>query len=147
MKPKHFVLKPEQRDPALSVLGTQVTVLAANAVTQSYGITLQQGDAGTGPPPHCHDWDEAFFVLGGSVEFTCAGETVLCLPGTLVHLPRGTMHGFRYGAGGGQMLEITGEGAQAAQMFTAIDHEIPPGSTDLPRIVQVFGRHGVRFQA
>ncbi|MGS0757249.1 hypothetical protein ACVBEH_23030 [Roseateles sp. GG27B] len=56
MKAKCFVLSPDQREPALNVLGTQVTVLASNAATQSYGITFQQGDEGTGPPPHSHDW-------------------------------------------------------------------------------------------
>ena len=145
MTQKHFVLKPEQRDPALQVLGTEVTVLASNAKTQSYGITFQQGDEGTGPPPHCHDWDESFFVLSGNIEFQCGGEHHVCGPGTLVHVPRKTVHGFRYGSGGGRMLEITGEGALAAQMFTAIDNEIPPGPPDVPVVVKVFGRYGVTF--
>ncbi|OQW33719.1 MAG: hypothetical protein A4E19_02390 [Nitrospira sp. SG-bin1] len=38
-----FVLSPDQHEPVLNVVGTQVTVLASNAATQSYGITLQQG--------------------------------------------------------------------------------------------------------
>ena len=143
MKVQHFVLTPEQHGPALNVLGTQVTVLASNATTQSYGITLQQGDEGTGPPPHSHDWDEAFYVLKGKVEFTCEGEVVMCMPGTLVHVPRGTVHGFRYGIGGGQMLEITGQGALAAQMFAAIDNEIPVGPPDIPKILEVLKRNGV----
>jgi len=42
MKVQHFVLAPDQHEPALSVLGTQVTILASNAATQSYGITLCQ---------------------------------------------------------------------------------------------------------
>lgn len=54
-----FVLRPDQHEPALNVLGTQVTVLASNAATQSYGITLQQGEAGTDLPPHSHDRGEA----------------------------------------------------------------------------------------
>ena len=145
-KLKHFVLKPEQQDPALQVLGTEVTVLAANATTQSYGITVQQGDVGTGPPPHCHDWDESFYVLSGSIEFTCGGEVSLCTPGTLVHVPSGTVHGFRYGSGGGRMLEVSGPGALAAQMFTAVDAEIPPGPPDIPKVVEVFGRYGVNFE-
>ena len=44
-----FVLRPDQHEPALNVVGTQVTVLASNASTQSYGITLQQGEEGSGP--------------------------------------------------------------------------------------------------
>ncbi|CUS36982.1 hypothetical protein COMA2_30015 [Candidatus Nitrospira nitrificans] len=56
-----FVLRPDQREPALNVAGTQVTVLASNAATQSSGITLQQGEEGAGPPPHSHDWGEIGF--------------------------------------------------------------------------------------
>jgi len=108
MKTQPFVVTPKDYDPALHVLGTKVTVLASNAATQSYEITLQQGDEGTGPPLHSHNWDESFYVLKGKVEFSCAGKTVMCTPGTLVHVPAGTVHGFRYGAGGGEMLELTG---------------------------------------
>jgi quercetin dioxygenase-like cupin family protein len=143
MTMRPFVLPPEQRERALNVLGTQVTVLASNTATQSYGITLQQGDEGTGPPPHRHDWDEAFFVLKGVIEFVCDGKAATCTPGTLVHVPRGTVHGFTYGVGGGQMLEITGPGALAAQMFTAVDREVPAGPPDVSKVLEVLGRNGV----
>jgi len=33
-------LNPEQHEPALNVVGTQVTVLASNMEAQNYGITL-----------------------------------------------------------------------------------------------------------
>lgn len=143
MKIQSFVLKPDQREQPLNVVGTQVTVLASNAATQSYGITFQQGDEGTGPPAHSHDWDESFYVLKGEIEFLCDERSHKCTPGTLVHVPRGTVHGFRYGKGGGQMLEITGQGALAAQMFTAVDHEIPVGSPDVPKLLDVLKRNGV----
>ena len=52
-----IVLRPDQHEPALNVVGTKVTVLASNDATQSYGITVQQGEEGTGPPPHRHDWN------------------------------------------------------------------------------------------
>jgi quercetin dioxygenase-like cupin family protein len=143
MNVQPFVLTPDQHEPALNVVGTQVTVLASNAATQSYGITLQQGEEGTGPPPHSHDWDEAFYVLKGEIRFLCDGKTYDCTVGTLVHVPRGSVHGFNYGSGGGQMLEITGAGALAAQMFTAIDKEIPPGLPDVPKLLEVLKRNGV----
>jgi quercetin dioxygenase-like cupin family protein len=124
MRIPYFIVKPDERARALNVVGTKVTVLASNAATQSLGITFQQGDEGTGPPPHRHDWDECFYVLKGEMEFFCDGSIHKCVPGTLVYLPRGTLHGFRFGIDG-QVLEITGNGALAAQMFTAIDDEIP----------------------
>jgi len=143
MRTPYFVLTPDRHARALNVVGTQVTVLASNAVTQSYGITLQRGDEGTGPPPHSHDWDEAFYVLSGEIQFLCDGQAHVCLPGTLVHIPRGTVHGFQYGKGGGQMLEITGENAWAAQMFAAVDQAIPLGPPDIPKLLQVLEQNGV----
>ncbi len=142
-----MVLRPEQRAPALNVVGVQVTVLASNAATQSYGITFQRGDEGTGPPPHSHDWDEAFYILEGEICFICAGATYDCPVGTLVHVPRGTVHAFIFGRGGGQMLEITGSGSLAAQMFTAVDSEIPVGPPDIPKLLDVLLRNGVNVAA
>lgn len=143
MKAPYFVLTPERRERALNVVGTQITVLAANTTTQSYGITLQQGDEGTGPPPHSHDWDEAFYVIRGEIRFICDGQAHACPPGTLVHIPRGTVHAFQYGKGGGQMLEITGQDARAAQMFAAVDQVGPVAPPDLPKLLQVLEQNGV----
>jgi len=94
MKAQPFVVSPKDYDPALNVLGIQVTVLASNAKTQAYEITRQQGEKGMGAPPHSHNWDESFYVIAGEIEFTCSGKTVLCQPGTLVHVPAGTVHSF-----------------------------------------------------
>lgn len=138
-----LIVAPNDYARALDVVGMKITVLASNAVTKGYEITIQEGDEGTGPPPHSHDWDEAFFVLEGSVEFSCGGKALSCAPGTLVHLPRGTVHAFCFGAGGGKMLEMTGAGSQASKMFEAIDQEVPPGPPDIPKLVEVLRTNGV----
>jgi hypothetical protein len=67
----------------------------------------------------------------------------MCAPGTLVHLPAGTVHGFRYGAGGGEMLEFTGQGGLATQMFAAVSREISPGSPDIPQLLKILKQNGV----
>lgn len=144
MKRPPFVLAPENYDPALDVLGTKVTVLATHGATGAYEITLQQGEEGTGPPLHSHEWDESFFVTRGKVEFTYGGQTKTCTPGTLVHVPAGTVHGFTYGAGGGEFLELTtGRGGAVTQMFSAVSKEIPPGPPNVPRVVEVLRQNGV----
>ena len=147
MKAQPFVVTPKDYDPALNVLGIRVTVLASNTATQAYEITRQQGEKGMGPPPHSHNWDESFYVIAGEVEFTCSGKAVACQPGTLVHVPGGTIHGFRFGAGGGEMLELTGQGGTATQMFTAVSREIPPGAPEIPRVLEVLKQNGVTVQA
>lgn len=147
MNASPLVVTPEGRERPLNVVGTEVTVLASNAVTQSYGITLQRGDEDTGPPPHSHDWDEAFYVLTGEIEFVCDGRVHVCVPGTLVHIPRGTVHRFQYGAGGGQMLEISGPNARSAEMFAAIDRASVAGPPDVPKLLQVLEQNGVAVDA
>src|SRR5512147_2411945 len=102
MRPKQFVVKPGDRSAALSVVGTNVTVLVSAADSKGQQVTLQSGDAGSGPPPHSHDWDESFYVTRGQVEFTCAGETTMCVSGTFVYVPAGVVHAFSYGPAGGE---------------------------------------------
>ena len=143
MKTEPFIVAPSDYDEAMNVLGVQINVLASNVATRSYEITLQAGDEGSGPPPHQHDWDESFFVVRGKVEITCEGNSTFCGPGTLVHLPAGTVHGYRFCAGGGQMLEITGQGGHAAEMFTNVSKEVPPGPPDLAKLLEVLSDNGV----
>ncbi len=146
MKAQPFVVTPEDYDPALNVLGIKVTVLASNDATGAYEITRQQGEPGMGPPPHSHDWDESFYVIAGDVEFTCSGKTVACKPGTLVHVPAGTVHTFRYLSDGCDVLEFTGQGGTATQMFSAVNRETSLGPAEMPRLLDVLKENGVSVQ-
>jgi quercetin dioxygenase-like cupin family protein len=143
MKPQPFIVTPDTYARPLNVVGEEITVLATNDVTQGYEIFLQRGDEGTGPPPHSHDWDESFYVIKGNVEIRYGDQTVSAKPGTLVHLPAGTVHAFQFGSGGGEMISITSQNGRAAQMFKSIDHEIPADAPDILRLIAVADRYGV----
>lgn len=145
MNSKPLVVRSSDRSTALTVVGTNVTVLVSDTDSKDQQITLQSGDEGTGPPSHSHDWDESFYVTKGQVQFTCNGQTTMCVAGTFVFVPAGTVHAFNYGPGGGEMLEVTGIGSKAVQMFSALDREIPPGPPDVAKVVQVAGEYGVKF--
>ncbi|WP_029132658.1 cupin domain-containing protein [Sedimenticola selenatireducens] len=138
-----LIVNQNNYGPALNVVGTKVTVLASNKDTKGQEFSFQSGENNMGPPPHSHDWDEAFFVLKGSVEFTCDGKADMCTPGTLVFIPGGTIHAFKYGPDGGEMLEVTGAGSIASQMFTAVDKQIPADSQDVEKIIEVVSENGV----
>ena len=147
MKAQPFVVTAKDYAPALNVLGIRLTVLASNTATQGYEITRQQGEKGMGPPPHSHNWDESFYIVAGDVEFTCAGKTTVCPPGTLVHVPAGTVHRFRYLTDGCDVLELTGQGSNATQMFTAVSKEIAPGPPEIPKLLGVLKQNGVTVHA
>lgn len=142
-----FVTTPEQRPSPLDVVGIAVTVLAPNTRTGSYEITLQEGPEGVGPPPHSHPWDESFYVTRGSVLFSAGGIDHMVGPGTLVHVPAGTVHAFRFAAGGGGMVELSGAGGQATRLFSSVANEVPEGAANLPKLLGVMQRHGVAVAA
>jgi len=137
------ILGPEQMPTSLDVLGTDIRFLVTDDSADGYHITLQSGEEGCGPPPHSHQWDEAFFVLTGEVYFTCRDRNYRCTPGTFVNVPGGEVHAFTYGKEGGRMLEITGNGSHASQLFRELNREISAEVPDLTRVSEVFQRNGV----
>lgn len=139
-----IILTQESAPRPLNVVGEQITVLASGAQTGGYEVFFQAGPEGAGPLPHSHDWDECFYVTGGEVAFGVGDEQLTGRPGTFVHLPAGTVHWFRFGKGGGQMVSMTSrEGA--SHLFADLDREIAPDAPDLGKLAEVAGPYGVAF--
>ncbi len=136
-----IVMPPAARPRALNIVGERLTVLAEQSATQGYEVFLQEGPAGSGPPPHHHTWDEAFFVLEGEVAFGVDERELTATTGTFVHLPAGTTHWFRFGPDGGRMLSLTGAGSKAAAFFTGVDAALPQGEMDVAVIGAVAAAH------
>ena len=132
----------DNNNASLQVVDMRIDVFAHKEQTNGQEFTYQAGDEGMGPPPHSHAWDESFFVISGSVEIVAGGTSATCLPGTLAYVPAGTIHSFKFGPDGGEMLEITGERSRAVEMFTDLGQEIPTGPPDVEKIVEVMGRNG-----
>ena len=150
MRNEAYVLTPATYPSPLSVVGVDVTVLAAADVTGGYEVTMQKGNAGSGPPLHSHPWDECFFVLSGEVEFNIDRRQVQAMPGTMFHLPAGTPHGFTIKVNGTTMLEFTGQGSQSTQMFTSVNNEVAPGlptAADVPKLIDILARYGAAVEA
>ena len=145
MAAKPFIVGPDDYAPALDIVGEQVTVLASGEATGSYEIFLQRGPEGSGPPPHSHPWDESFLVVKGRIDFGIGAESTTASPGTLVHLPAGTVHWFRFGAGGGEMISMTSR-LGASKMFADMARELAPVNPDLNQLVEVGGRHGLKVE-
>jgi quercetin dioxygenase-like cupin family protein len=139
-----FVAEAETIHP-LQVVGEQILVLASATRTGSYEIFLQSGPVGAGPPPHTHPWDEAFFVIDGQLEVMLDDRTVTLSTGGLVHVPRGTMHRFRFLSAGTKFLSINSNRG-AAEFFADVDRETG-GSLDLPKLLAVATRHGLAIAA
>lgn len=144
-----FFIEPASYPRPLQVVGVSVTVLASARKTGAYEIFLQDGVEGSGPPPHYHPWDESFYVVRGEIAFVIGAgdqeQQLVARAGALVHLPGNTVHSFRFGKDGGQMISVSGRLA-LEPMFEQIDHEISPASPDFARLLAISAEHQSIFQ-
>ncbi len=103
-----LIVHAESYSQSLNVVGEHITVLTPGKGTSHYEIFLQEGSEGNGPIPHTHPWDESFVVIRGEVDFTLEEcPAAVAGVGSLVHIPAGTKHWFRFRRGGGSMISIT----------------------------------------
>ena len=82
-------------------------------------------------------------MIAGQVAFGVDGDDdLLASPGTLVHIPGGSTHWFRFGPGGGEMISMTSR-AGAAAFFTDVDREVSPTEPDFGVLLGVATAHGL----
>ena len=142
MPARPFVIESPDQAPALKIVGEAITVLASGEATGSYEVFHQRGPEGSGPPPHSHPWDESFYVVAGRIDFGIGNESTTARPGAFVHLPAGSVHWFRVGAGGGEMISLTSR-LGASRMFADMAREVAPVNPDLGKLAEIAARHGM----
>jgi quercetin dioxygenase-like cupin family protein len=81
----------------LAVVGDTYTILLSGEQTAGrFALIDMLVPAGSGPPPHRHNFEECFHVLEGSVEVTLRDEPLLSLyAGETVNIPANAPHAFR----------------------------------------------------
>lgn len=61
----------------------------------------------SGPPPHVHDrLHEYFYLLDGEIRFQIGTEVRTAVAGSLVSIPRGTVHGFAVASETSRVLNL-----------------------------------------
>lgn len=84
-------------------------MLGAEHTGGTFSAILGEVKPGDGPPPHLHrDREEYFFILEGTYWLSVNGNESTIGPGTMVFVPRGTVHSFKNVSDGmGRLLEWT----------------------------------------
>jgi quercetin dioxygenase-like cupin family protein len=78
---------------SLWVLGELVTYKTSGERTGgAYSLFEVVSRPGAGSPPHIQHQEEAFWVLEGEYEFLIEGRTFTASAGTLIYVPKGTLH-------------------------------------------------------
>src|SRR5918992_4954247 len=79
---------------SLRVLGEVVTYkITSERTGGAYSLFEVATQPGGGPPPHVqHREDESFYVLEGQFELLSGKETLRLGAGSLLYVPKGTLH-------------------------------------------------------
>ena len=148
---------PPGEGRSLWVLGELVTCKTRSEQTGGayalFEVTMQPGG---GVLPHVqHREDESFYVLEGEYEFLVEGRTIRTGAGSLIYLPKGTLHAHKnVGEGVGRLLITQTPGGLYEHFFEevgkAVDGEAGPlvfeEQQDMRRIVQVAAEHGIEIR-
>ena len=139
----HVVRRGEAEE--LRVLGAGVRFLCEGDHTaRAFSLMEVALPRDAGPPPHDHDWDEAYFVTQGTVEFSIAGDTVTLHGGDFAYVPGGVLHGFKGATDQESRMLIMDAPAHAGAFFKEVDRRV--GSPEqMPLVPQIGARHGIRF--
>ena len=146
---------PGEGARSLWVLGERLThKIPSDQTGGAYALFEATTRPGAGPPPHAHHReDESFYVLEGEYEFLIGRETLRVGAGSLVYVPKGTLHAHRgVGEDVGRMLVTQTPGGLYERFFEEVGKPVdgdrePPAFEDRPaaerRIVEVAATYGI----
>jgi mannose-6-phosphate isomerase-like protein (cupin superfamily) len=147
---------PGEGTRSLWVLGELLTYkIPSQQTSGAYALFEVITQPNGGPPPHVHHReDESFYVLEGDYEFLLGKETLRVGAGSLLYLPKGTLHAHRgVGESVGRMLVTQTPGGLYEHFFEevgkAADGNAGPlvfeEQPDVERIVEVAAEHGIEI--
>ncbi len=132
--------------PALNILGMPLTMLCeARETGGAWSLFEEEVPLGMGPPPHRHDWDEAYYILDGDIDFTIDGKPTRSSTGDFNYLPRGTVHGFKGASPSPARVLIFAAPAHGSEFFQELSSEIRTLPDDASKIPEIGERHGIHF--
>jgi uncharacterized cupin superfamily protein len=111
----------------------------------AWSLFEEEVPSGMGPPPHRHDWDEAYYILDGEIDFHIDGAPVRSRPSDFNYLPRGTVHGFKGASSGSARVLIFAAPAHGSEFFHELNNEVLDIPADLRKVPEIGERHGIEF--
>jgi quercetin dioxygenase-like cupin family protein len=132
----------------LSVLGMLLRFLCdAKDTNGAWSLMEEEIELGLGPPPHRHDWDEAYYVIDGAVDFEMDGKPVRVEGGDFAYVPRNTVHAFKGGSTSPAHVLIFSAPAHSSEFFEDLNREVRTLPEDLAKIQEISQRHGIEIMS
>lgn len=131
---------------ALNVLGMPLWFLCDAQDTEGAWSSMEEEiPVGHGPPPHRHDWDEAYYVVEGALDFQIDGKPVRVESGGFAYLPRNTVHAFKGASPSPARVLIFAVPAHSSAFFKDVHREVRTVPDDLAKRPAIGRRRGIEF--
>jgi quercetin dioxygenase-like cupin family protein len=122
-------------------------VCGADKTERSWSLMEIDVPERTGPPPHDHPWDEAYYVLEGEVRFTLGAREQLLKAGDFIYAPGGTAHAFQGASARPARMLVFDSPAHSEAFFRELGREVKEMPRDLGKLPDIGKRHQIRFRA
>ncbi len=130
----------------LRVMGAGVRFLCASDQTgHAWSMMETTLPKDSGPPPHQHPWDEAYYVIAGEVNFMLPAGSRTAKAGDFIYAPGGTLHGFQGLSDQPARMLILDVPAHAEAFFREVDREVREMPRDLAKVPEIGDRHQIHF--
>jgi mannose-6-phosphate isomerase-like protein (cupin superfamily) len=130
----------------LNVLGMPLRFLCdAKDTAGTWSLMEEEIPIGLGPSPHRHDWDEAYYVIEGQIDFEVDGKPVRVESGEFAYFPRNTVHGFKGASPSPSRVLIFAVPAHSSAFFEDVNREVRTVPDDLAKVPAIGLRHGIEF--
>jgi quercetin dioxygenase-like cupin family protein len=143
---KQMVVVKRGEGEALRVTGANLKFLCtAEQTGHAWSLMEVELPKESGPPPHHHPWDEAYYVVEGEVRFSLADKEQLVRSGEFVYAPGGTVHGFQGVSEKPARMIIFDAPAHAEAFFKEVDREVKNYPADMAKMPAIGARHAIEF--
>ena len=140
-----IIKKPGQGE-TLNVLGMPLRFLCdATDTHDAWSLMEEEIGFGQGPAAHKHDWDEAYFVIDGALDFEIDGKLSRLGARDFAYLPRNTVHAFKGASQAPAHVLIFAAPAHSSAFFKDVNREVVRIPDDLAKVPAIGKRHGIDF--
>jgi quercetin dioxygenase-like cupin family protein len=126
------IVKPEQALPIKAFGFDMKVLLTSEAAGGALSVIMGWLKPGEGPPDHVHsNQEELFFIVEGTCEVAVGDQTSTAGPGTIVFIPRNTVHRVKnVGDTTACILDLTLPGGQDRYFKAIAERAAGGGFTD-----------------
>ena len=97
-------------------------------------------------PPHTHDKEEeSYFMLEGTMLMQLGSQELTIAPGDFVHVPAGTIHGYKNNSHQGVRFLAWSVGGAIDEFFTEMAETIREMPDDLPKMPAILEKYGIQM--